>query len=121
LRKGDRLDGILVQRPDRDARRGQDSIGCALDLAQHGGRAAYASPMHGALRDVIEIRAKNGAGDGIFRAVYTAKLGDDIYVLDAFQKKSTSGIKTPQIDLDRIRERLKQGRKHHEEEQRAKA
>lgn len=35
------------------------------------------------------------------------KLGDDIYVLHSFQKKSTSGIKTPKPDLELIKTRLR--------------
>ena len=42
--------------------------------------------------------------------MYTVKIDDDIYVLDFFQKKSKSGIATPQADLDRIEQRLKQAR-----------
>lgn len=42
-----------------------------------------------------------------FRTVYTVKFGDAVYVLDAFQKKSVKGIKTPAVDLNRIKARLK--------------
>jgi phage-related protein len=42
--------------------------------------------------------------------MYTVKIDDDIYVLDFFQKKSKSGKATPQADLDRIEQRLKQAR-----------
>lgn len=42
-----------------------------------------------------------------YRAVYAVGLGPDIYVLHAFQKKSKTGIKTPQKDVDLIRKRLK--------------
>jgi phage-related protein len=42
-----------------------------------------------------------------YRAVYTVKVGDAIYVLHCFQKKSTKGISTPKPDMDLIRERLK--------------
>jgi len=41
-----------------------------------------------------------------YRAVYIAKLGDDIYVLHSFQKKSKTGIKTPKQDIDLIKQRL---------------
>ena len=34
--------------------------------------------------------------------------GDSIYVVDAFQKKSKTGVSTPKADIDRIRTRLKQ-------------
>lgn len=42
-----------------------------------------------------------------FRAIYAVRIGDDIWVIDAFQKKSKSGIKTPQMDVERIKERIK--------------
>ena len=42
-----------------------------------------------------------------FRAVYTVRLSDRVYVLHAFQKKSKRGIATPQAEIDLIRRRLK--------------
>jgi phage-related protein len=42
-----------------------------------------------------------------FRVVYAVQLGDDIWVLHAFQKKSTEGIKTPKHEIDLIKDRLK--------------
>jgi len=42
-----------------------------------------------------------------YRAVYTVRYVDTIYVLHAFQKKSKSGIKTPKPDMDLINKRLK--------------
>jgi phage-related protein len=41
-----------------------------------------------------------------YRAVYTVKFADAVYVLHAFQKKSKSGIKTPAHELDLIDKRL---------------
>jgi phage-related protein len=54
----------------------------------------------------------------VTRSTYTITLGDIVYVLDAFQKKSKSGIATRHIDLDRIERRLKQAKGHYEERQR---
>lgn len=42
-----------------------------------------------------------------FRAVYTIRIGDAVHVLHAFQKKSKSGIATPQPDVELIEKRLK--------------
>ncbi|HXU59901.1 MAG TPA: type II toxin-antitoxin system RelE/ParE family toxin, partial [Verrucomicrobiae bacterium] len=42
-----------------------------------------------------------------YRAVYTVRIAQSIHVLHAFQKKSTSGIKTPKTDVDMIERRLK--------------
>ena len=44
---------------------------------------------------------------GTYRAVYTVKFKEAIFVLHVFQKKSKSGIATPKSDIDIIRERLK--------------
>ena len=49
-----------------------------------------------------------------FRAVYTVRFADVVYVLHAFQKKSKSGKKTPQEDVRLISERLKHAQKDHE-------
>ena len=48
-----------------------------------------------------------------YRAVYTVKFSEAIYVLHAFQKKSKSGIATPKRDLDLIEERFKRTKELH--------
>ena len=42
-----------------------------------------------------------------YRAVYTTKIGDVIYVLHAFEKKAKKGIQTPKKEVDLIKRRLK--------------
>ena len=42
-----------------------------------------------------------------FRVVYAVQLGEDIWVVHAFQKKSTRGIKTPKSEIDLVKDRLK--------------
>jgi phage-related protein len=91
----------------------QRSMGFALRAAQQGGTAEYAFPMKGHLRDVVEIRDDDETGKNTYRVMYTTTIGDVVYVLDAFQKKSKSGIATPQADLDRIEKRLKAAKEHH--------
>ncbi len=54
---------------------------------------------------------------GTYRAVYTAQLGDAIYVLHVFQKKSKRGIATPKQDIDLIRRRLAEAERDHKERQ----
>ena len=54
---------------------------------------------------VLEI-ALAFKGDA-FRAVYAVQLGDDIWVVHAFRKKSTQGIKTPQREVDLTKDRLR--------------
>jgi phage-related protein len=51
-----------------------------------------------------------------YRAVYTVKFTDIVYVLHAFQKKSRKGIATPQPEIELIRERLKLAQADHQRE-----
>ena len=48
-----------------------------------------------------------------YRAVYTVKFAEAIYVLHAFQKKSKSGIATPKHDLDLMKRRFKRAKELH--------
>jgi phage-related protein len=94
----------------------QDRIGYALDLAQHGKQARYSKQLHGDLANVIEILVPYDKRT--FRGAYTVKLGDSVYVLDVFVKKSMRGSTTPERDLDRIRGRYMLAKEHDEEERR---
>jgi phage-related protein len=77
----------------------------ALAIAAEGGKADIAKPFKGTGGGVFEIALKH-RGDA-YRTIYAVQIGDDLWVIDAFQKKSKSGIKTPQVDVDRIKERIK--------------
>jgi phage-related protein len=77
----------------------------ALTIAAEGGKADIAKPMKGLGSGVFEIALPHRGN--AFRVVYAAQLGDDIWVVHAFQKKSTQGIKTPLREVDLVRERLK--------------
>lgn len=90
------------------------TVGYALRVAQEGGCAQDASRMSGDLRDVFEITADDDTGRSTFRVFYTTAVGEAVYVLDAIQKKSKTGIATPRSDLNRIRNRLKSAREHHD-------
>ncbi len=81
-------------------------IGQALFEAQLGDHPAGAKPLKGFGGGVLEIR-KTASGDA-YRAVYTVRFEDVLYVLHAFQKKSTKGIATPKLHLDLIKQRLRQ-------------
>jgi len=84
----------------------QDEVGYALFLAQRGGKHVAAKPLKGLGAGVLEVVADH-RGD-TFRAVYTVRLADRLYVLHAFQKKSKHGIATAQAEIDLIKRRLKQ-------------
>lgn len=83
----------------------QDTMKFALEIAASGQMADIAKPLKGLDGGVFEIALPH-RGDA-YRAVYAVKIGDDLWVVHAFQKKSTQGIKTPQREIDVIRERLK--------------
>jgi len=77
----------------------------ALTVAAEGGKTDNAKPLHGLGSGVFEIALDDRAGT--FRVVYAVQLGDDLWVIHAFQKKSKKGKKTPQPEIDLTRERLK--------------
>ena len=77
----------------------------ALTIAAEGGKADVAKPLHGFGSGVFEI-ALPFEGDA-FRVVYAVQLADEIWVVHAFQKKSTQGIKTPKREIDLIKDLLK--------------
>jgi len=90
----------------------KDVIGHALLIAQLGRKHEDAKPLRGyGGAGVLEL-VEDFDGD-TYRAVYTVKFADAIYVLHVFQKKSKKGIKTPQKDLDLIKERLRRADQDH--------
>jgi phage-related protein len=90
----------------------QSHLGFALKVAQSGGKHPDAKPMKGfGGAGVIEI--VEDYDRDTFRAVYTVKFAEAIYVLHAFQKKSKSGVATPRRDLDLIRERFRRAQELH--------
>ena len=84
----------------------QDDIGYALYAAQLGERSIRAKPVHGLGSQVMEIAVYDASGT--YRAIYTVSIGESIYVIHAFQKKSKAGIATPKSEMKLIRQRLKQ-------------
>ena len=81
-------------------------FGHALDFAQRGDRHDAAKALKGfggaGVLEVVEDDA-----DGTYRAVYTVRFEEAVFVLHCFQKKSKSGIATPKEDMNIIRDRLK--------------
>jgi phage-related protein len=94
----------------------QSDVGYALFAAQRGEEYRSVKALKGfGGRSVLEIVAPHD-GD-TYRAVYTVKFEDAVYVLHAFQKKSTKGIATPQHEIDLIRRRLADAERHYRERQ----
>ena len=77
----------------------------ALTIAAEGGKADIAKPLKGLGSGVMEI-ALPYRGNA-FRVVYAVQIGTDLWVVHAFQKKSTQGIKTPKHEIDLITVRVK--------------
>ncbi len=91
-------------------------IGQALSVAQYGGKHPSAKSLRGLGSGALEI-IENHRG-ATFRAVYTVRFQDRIYVLHCFQKKSKKGTRTPRHDIDLIKERLKRAERDHDHRQR---
>ena len=91
-------------------------IGMALYAAQHDELDPAARPMKGfGGSSVVEI-VSDFRGD-TWRAVYTVRFTEAVYVLHAFQKKSKRGIAAPRQDIDLIRRRLAEAGRLHRERQ----
>jgi phage-related protein len=97
----------------REVRR---NIGQALYAAQQGETDPTAKPLRGfGGGSVLEIIADHHGNT--WRAVYTVRYSEAIYVLHAFQKKSKRGIATPKKDMDLIHHRLAEAERLHKERQ----
>jgi len=90
----------------------KDVIGFALFQAQKGAKHVAAKPLKGfGGAGVLEIVAHDTGST--YRGVYTVSFAGAVYVLDAFQKKSKKGARTPPGDIDRIKKRLKAAEQHY--------
>ncbi len=93
----------------------RDLFGYALYVAQMGGKHPDAKPLTGfGGAGVLEIVDDHQGST--YRVVYTVRLGEVVYALHAFQKKSTAGIATRKQDVDLVKQRLKQAEELHRQE-----
>ena len=76
----------------------------ALTIAAEGGKAEIAKPLVGLGSGVFEIALAFRAN--AYRVVYAVQIADAVWVVHAFQKKSTKGITTPRRQIDLISSRL---------------
>jgi phage-related protein len=94
----------------------KEEMGNALGIAQFGGTHPDAKPWKGEGPGVFEIVERHDGN--AFRAIYTVRFREAVYVLHAFQKKSPKGIKTARGDIELVWQRLKAARqdyeKHHD-------
>jgi phage-related protein len=90
-----------------------DVVGYALYLAQSGHKHAQSKPLKGfGSAGVLEV--VEDYDGSTYRAVYTVKFSNGVYVLHCFQKKSRKGIETSKQDKDLIEARLKLAHLHSE-------
>lgn len=89
----------------------QDGFGFELFLVQTGQHPPSAKPLRGLGSGTLEL-IENFDGD-TYRAVYTVRFSEAVYVLHAFKKKSKRGSKTPQADIELIKRRLKAAEEDH--------
>ncbi len=90
----------------------KEEMGNALGLAQFGGKHPSAKPWKGqgpGVFELVESHDKNA-----YRAVYTVRFREAVYVLHAFQKKSPKGIRTAQVDVGLVAQRLKAAQQGYE-------
>jgi phage-related protein len=87
-------------------------VGYALYQAQCGEKPPNAKPLKGfGGASVMEV-VENQDGDA-YRAVYTVRFEDAIYILHCFQKKSKSGAAMPQQDIELVKNRLRMAEEEH--------
>lgn len=97
----------------------QDAMGYGLLQAQEGEKNKKTKVLQGfGSADILEIIDEDSSGT--YRAVYTVRYKEVVFVLHAFQKKSKQGIKTPQEDIELIKNRLKQAQELYEKEYKKK-
>jgi phage-related protein len=91
-------------------------VGKALFAAQAGETDPAAKPLRGfGGGSVLEVVARHDGGT--WRAVYTVRFDDAVYVLHAFQKKSKRGRATPKQEMELVRQRLREAERMHRERQ----
>jgi phage-related protein len=84
----------------------QKQMGGELYLAQDGQKPPHSKNFKGIGSGVFEI--KDNFDSNTYRLVYAVQIGARLYVLHAFQKKSTKGIATQKKDVDLIARRYKE-------------
>ena len=108
--------GSSREDPRRFPQQVRSDIGKALYAAQQGETDPAAKPLKGfggtRVMEIVDRHDTNA-----YRAVYTTQFAEALYVLHAFQKKATSGIATPQKDIELIRRRLIEAGRLHRERQ----
>lgn len=85
----------------------QREMGYALFLGQMGERHPTMAKTLKGFGGGAVVEARETHDGNTYRAVYTVRYAEAIFVLHAFQKKSKKGVATPKVDMELIRKRLK--------------
>jgi phage-related protein len=85
----------------------QREMGYALFLAQAGKRHATMTKTLKGFGGGTVVEVKESYEGDAYRAIYTVRFAEAVYILHAFQKKSKTGVKTPKVDINLIEKRLK--------------
>ena len=88
-------------------------MGYSLRVAQNGSKADNAKPLSGVVKGGRVFEVLDDHKGDTYRAVYTVKYGEVLYVLHAFKKKSKKGISTPKPDIELIKARFKRAEEHY--------
>lgn len=94
-------------------------VGYALEQAQHGEKSLHAVPLVG-FKGAGVLEVVSNSDGNTYRAVYTVRLSEAVFVLHCFQKKSKTGIATPAKEMDLVRSRLKDAERVNEQLRRAR-
>lgn len=89
-------------------------VGFALHQAEHGEKSLHAKPLVG-FKGAGVLEVISNSDGSTYRAVYTVRLSEAVFVLHCFQKKSKTGFATPAKDMDLVRSRLKDAESINEE------
>ena len=91
----------------------QQAVGYALYRAQCGEKHRTVKPLKG-FKGASALEVSQDFDRDTYRAVYTVRFEEVVYVLHVFQKKSKHGIATPQQDIELIETRLKRAKEHYD-------
>lgn len=91
----------------------REDMGNALGVTQFGGTPPNAKPWKGLGPGVIELVESHDGN--AYRAAYTVRFTEAVYVLHAFQKKSPSGTRTAKKDVELVEKRLRAAHRDYEE------
>jgi len=91
-------------------------MGTALYFAQTGTKYPRAKPLKGIVKGAGVLEIVDDHDGDTYRTVYTVHFAEVVFVLHAFQKKATKGVKTPVHEIDLIRRRYEEARRTYEAE-----